>query len=101
MKADRLFGGSGSDRLTGGAGDDILRGNKGNDVFIFSAKKNGDDVVADFELGSDKLQFRFVESTDDLDITVKQKGALIEWDGGSVFLNTGEPLQLDGDSFLF
>ena len=99
--ADRLFGGSGSDRLNGGAGDDILRGNKGNDVFIFSAKKNGADVIADFGLGSDKLQFRFVESTDDLEISVKQKGALIEWDGGSVFLNTGEPLHLDGDSFLF
>jgi len=53
---DELFGGKGSDELDGGRGDDILVGGAGADLFIF-ALGGGDDVIIDFEVGVDEVQF--------------------------------------------
>lgn len=54
---DVLRGGKGNDRLIGGEGDDVLNGGKGNyqDVFVFGPN-SGQDVVADFQVGKDKLE---------------------------------------------
>jgi Ca2+-binding RTX toxin-like protein len=49
-----LLGGVGNDTLDGGAGLDILWGQDGADVFRIS-KGTGTDIVADFQLGTDKL----------------------------------------------
>ena len=54
--ADSLNGGAGLDRLFGGAGDDRLTGGADKDIFVYGAGANGADVVADFQLGLDKLQ---------------------------------------------
>ena len=70
---DELTGGNGNDLIAGGNGDDLLRGDKGNDVleggtgkdtFVFrlgsdigSGVINNNDVVADFQLGVDILDF--------------------------------------------
>ena len=52
--SDSLFGGSGNDALAGGNGDDYLEGGSGADIFVFG-KGGGEDIVADFELGVDRL----------------------------------------------
>lgn len=51
---DRLVGGDGRDRLEGGRGDDRLEGGSGGDLFVFG-KSGGDDLVADFQRGVDKI----------------------------------------------
>jgi len=53
---DQLFGGVGNDFLLGDLGNDILEGGLGRDTFIFGAK-GGNDVVRDFDVADDRLQF--------------------------------------------
>ena len=50
---DKLYGQNGNDSLSGGKGNDSLWGGDGKDVFIYSA---GNDVIADFTVGQDKIQ---------------------------------------------
>jgi Ca2+-binding RTX toxin-like protein len=52
--SDTLFGGAGADFLDGGTGDDRLYGGANSDRFIFMGSF-GNDIVFDFEDGSDKL----------------------------------------------
>jgi Ca2+-binding RTX toxin-like protein len=54
---DKLNGGEGDDLITGGSGDDFMRGGEGADLFVFNAGETGSDVIADFVLGVDQLQF--------------------------------------------
>nr|WP_279526886.1 M10 family metallopeptidase C-terminal domain-containing protein [Paludibacterium purpuratum] len=70
-----MHGGAGNDTLRGGAGDDVLIGGAGNDVLIGGAGRDSfvwgiedlrytsgtRDVVKDFVLGEDKLQFVAME----------------------------------------
>jgi hypothetical protein len=51
---DTLIGNNAANRLTGGTGDDHLTGGTGADVFVFGPGW-GNDVVADFEPGLDRL----------------------------------------------
>lgn len=53
---DSLFGGTGRDWLDGGVGDDRLNGGAGADTFRFQGLF-GRDVVSDFEVGVDRIQF--------------------------------------------
>jgi Ca2+-binding RTX toxin-like protein len=53
---DMLVGGSGNDRLSGGLGADTLIGGDGCDRFILTPEE-GTDVIRDFQLGQDQLQF--------------------------------------------
>lgn len=55
---DDLFGLDGDDLLIGGFGDDELTGGSGEDSFLFSmAANSGDDIIKDFEVNTDKLNF--------------------------------------------
>jgi Ca2+-binding RTX toxin-like protein len=49
-----LLGGAGNDTLDGSAGLDILWGQEGADTFRIS-KGTGTDIIADFQVGIDKL----------------------------------------------
>ena len=85
---DRLFGGEGNDLLIGGRGDDSLEGGAGRDTFLFGASA-GDDVIADFEVGRDRLLLEgtSVRSSARLDANGDGVADLrIELDGGSVTL---------------
>ena len=53
---DNLSGELGDDLLTGGSGDDSMNGGQGRDTFVFLADF-GKDVVSDFQVGSDVVQF--------------------------------------------
>ncbi|HZF75408.1 MAG TPA: hypothetical protein VE033_06190 [Acetobacteraceae bacterium] len=55
---DLLSGGDGADTLTGGTGHDLAVGGAGADVFAFNYGDGGNlphDVIADFQVGIDKL----------------------------------------------
>lgn len=52
---DTLNGGAANDTLTGGAGRDSLRGGAGADRFVYTSVLDAGDVIADFELGIDRL----------------------------------------------
>ncbi|MEX1200372.1 MAG: retention module-containing protein [Methylophaga sp.] len=63
---DVLIAGAGNDILSGGEGDDVLTGGLGEDTFVFSlATDSGDDVITDFEVGTDVLSFVDVIDTTD------------------------------------
>ena len=65
---DRIDGGAGSDRIIGGLGADWLIGGTGKDVFEFYwlaeslPNKTGQDVIADFEIGTDKIDLRGIDA---------------------------------------
>ncbi|WP_221480238.1 hypothetical protein [Acidovorax soli] len=77
---DVIIGGAGADTITGGQGADTLTGGAGADVFAFSgaaaANTSGAafgqaDVITDFVVGTDKLQFTGVA-----DVVSGQQGAV-------------------------
>ena len=79
---DRMSGGDGADVLIGGAGNDQLTGGQHSDTFVFSsqfyANGNAADVVTDFQVGVDVLEFRgtFWGSPESVDhLTLTQAGA--------------------------
>ena len=56
---DYISGGSGNDFFSAGSGDDILIGGEGADTFFWEVGfGEGDDVIKDFEFGTDKVLFR-------------------------------------------
>jgi len=66
-QGDAITGGSGADTLTGGLGADTLTGGAGADTFAFAKGSTGGvdgtviaDVITDFVVGTDKLQFTTV-----------------------------------------
>jgi Ca2+-binding RTX toxin-like protein len=54
---DILIGGDGNDLLVGGESKDTLTGNGGADIFVLGHTAAGADLVMDFEVGVDKIQF--------------------------------------------
>jgi Ca2+-binding RTX toxin-like protein len=58
-----LFGLAGDDRLEGGKGNDVLVGGAGADKFAFNPNRagEGDDVIYDFKLGTDKIELRVAD----------------------------------------
>lgn len=56
---DRLYGDNGNDLLIGGTGDDTMTGGNGDDTFRLDFSiVNGDDIITDFHILDDILQFR-------------------------------------------
>lgn len=71
---DYLLGGAGTDSLFGEAGDDTLAGGSEKDFFVFGKSAGGNDIIADFEYGLDKLRLlegvraiaiKFLDTEDD------------------------------------
>jgi Ca2+-binding RTX toxin-like protein len=64
---DFLFGNAGLDVVTGGAGNDTMYGGADADAFVFDRgvlrNQEGADVIADFELGVDRIEFRPLSAT--------------------------------------
>ena len=63
---DTIHGDAGNDTLSGGDGENFLIGGDGSDLFNLIVE--GNNIVADFELGTDKLQLSQL-SYSDLNIT--------------------------------
>lgn len=82
---DNLYGEEGNDVLDGGDAGDLIRGGAGIDTFVFNGTDTGTDVIYDFELGVETLQFDGLTS-DDLtlmarrtytDILIEPTGAIV------------------------
>lgn len=54
---DLLFGRDGNDVMIGDAGSDILTGGGGNDTFLFRQRADFGDIIMDFQVRIDKVQF--------------------------------------------
>jgi Ca2+-binding RTX toxin-like protein len=60
---ESLFGLGGDDILNGKGGADRLTGGAGSDRFIFDSVANAkDDVIADFQVGQDKIDLRSIDA---------------------------------------
>jgi large repetitive protein len=85
---DRLVGGDGADVLFGGSDNDQLTGGQHADTFLFMTRSysygNPADVVTDFQVGVDVLQFQRigwggVDSLDDLTFSQTGTDTVIEF----------------------
>ncbi len=99
-----LFGNSGDNRITGGAGDDGLNGLAGNDTFVFELG-SGNDLIGDFENGSDLIDISGWNITDfnDLLITEFNGDTTITFDGAtdSVVIDNTASNNIDASDFIF
>jgi hypothetical protein len=86
-----LSGGAGNDWLNGASGDDTLIGGEGQDVFYVS--ELGNSVIADFQVGVDKLAGVFFDLP-----AMRQDGAdtFITWGQGEIRL-IGVDMRLLGE----
>ena len=93
---DSIIGNELDNFIAGGAGDDTFTGGSGSDVFR-SDLSGGNDVVTDFTVGEDKIDFSGNDwSIEDLMIETIEGGVRVEFDGGSITL---EDLDEIDDSF--
>lgn len=71
---DTLIGGADGDQLNGGVGDDLLIGSSGADSFVFEIGF-GQDMVADYTDGVDRLDFSQHAGVNDIDdLQIDQEG---------------------------
>ena len=89
---DTLLGGADDDEITGSFGDDFMEGGTGADSFVFGLGE-GDDVIQDFDVGTDVLTLIGGQTIDSL-FEVDSDGiggldsTLVEFtDGSTVLLN--------------
>jgi T1SS-143 domain-containing protein len=79
---DTLFGDAGEDVLIGGKGNDTMDGGTEADTFIFSlAENSGDDIINNFEVGSDVLAFEDVIDANE-STTIELGDAIESYDNG-------------------
>ncbi|WP_313707689.1 M10 family metallopeptidase C-terminal domain-containing protein [Planktothrix agardhii] len=105
------------DILIGGSGNQVIKGDKNTDLFVFTkgdGLQKGDlDVIKDFKVGEDKIEFRGegsnINSSDwwqtgvaQGQITDTKDGALVNADSGGQILLSGVKLnQLSPNNFIF
>jgi Ca2+-binding RTX toxin-like protein len=98
---DTLKGGNGDDIINGGRHNDVLTGGNGADIFAFRSKKDGNDVVTDFEDGTDLFDFtRTSLSFDDLTIENQGDDAVISYGSSQITLLGVDAEVIDRDDFL-
>jgi Ca2+-binding RTX toxin-like protein len=98
---DTLDGGNGADTLNGGRHNDVLTGGNGADLFVFRSKKDGDDVITDFEDGSDLFDFTRT-SLDFEDLSIENQGddAVISYGESQITLRGVDAEMITEDDFL-
>ena len=66
--SNRIRGLGGNDTLRGEAGDDRLEGGEGDDTFVFGLR-HGNDTIADFTDGEDRMDFNELNLSSHSDVT--------------------------------
>lgn len=100
---DTLAGGSGDDLLVGGLGTDQLTGGKGADIFrIMLGDGLLTDVIRDFTVGTDQLQFELDED-DETGLLFSQSGSglTVTYGTSSVYLDGVEDEEVQADLLSF
>jgi len=102
---DLLWGGAGDDRIEGGTGDDEIEGGAGEDLFVFGPG-HGNDAVARFTDGDDRIDLRAFELSgfSDLDVAATDRGTTIDLSahgGGVILLERIGLADVDAADFLF
>lgn len=98
---DKIRGDSGKDKIYGGDDDDVLTGGRSADVFYFD-KKDGDNVITDFEIGKDKIVImNGAGNFDRLDIDRHGGDVEISWKHTSVLLEDVHIRDIDDVDFGF
>ena len=91
---DIIYGQEGADTITGGAGNDVLSGGIGNDLFVL-ADGSGNDIVSDFEIGSDLLDVTGLNDSDGNPVNVNDVTVTSDGQGGSILtFDNGEQIIL-------
>ena len=101
--ANRIEAGDGFDLIQGRSGDDTMNGGAGADIFFFEAESFGNDIIEDFETGSDVLDFRLDPSVAVLsDLTIVSSGpdTLVMAPGGSIRLLNVDVGAIQDSDFL-
>ena len=85
---DKLYGEAGNDTLRGGTGKNTLTGGKGKDIFAY---EGGNDYIADFTAGEDKIQFLSgsVQST-----SFSKKNLILTTEDGTITVKGGKGKQI-------
>ena len=86
---DQIDGRDGHDRIDGGTGNDWLTGGADSDIFMFQAVDQlpsshipappGDDIITDFQVGVDQLEFSGIETLYDLNFQEVNGNAVITY----------------------
>jgi Ca2+-binding RTX toxin-like protein len=81
---DTLLGRGGQDRIVGGKGIDVMAGGADSDTFVFEFALQGSDLITDYTIGVDHLEFKgsAVESVDDLQFGMGDGFAVISYFDG-------------------
>jgi Ca2+-binding RTX toxin-like protein len=102
---DELYGGDGNDVIEGGLGADTMNGGAGNDVFRYTLDNAadlgalGDDTIAGFEVGKDKIDIRDLFEEFDVGADPIGDGYLkLTVDNGNTLLQFDK--DAGGDSFI-
>lgn len=101
---DLIYGSDGDDLLIGQFGNDVLTGNEGADTFLFRSG-SGDDVITDFEQGTDTLHIdggllAQASSLDDLQLVEAGGGTILTLEDGSSIMLQGVTGLSDSDVTL-
>lgn len=80
-----LTGNAGNNRIDGGAGNDQLTGGAGRDVFAFTKGAGGQDVIHDFTVGTDTLNFHGYHAAD-VTLTDGAAGTTLHLPGETILL---------------
>ena len=95
---DIIKAGGGYDWIIGGSGNDTLEGGSGTDIFRFGTGKPGDDIITDFVIGEDVIEYFNDDGVIDLlslNQTINENGNLVlsAPDGSTITLEgINEPL---------
>jgi Ca2+-binding RTX toxin-like protein len=101
---DTLYDSAGDDLLEGGTGDDQLYGGAGLDTFRFAEIGFGNDTIADFADGTDKISLGLSVAGHVSDLTITGNGTstvTISVAGQSIIVKGASAITLTADDFLF
>lgn len=99
---DRLYGGVGTDYLEGGPNNDTMTGGADADRFAFAPGDFGDDVIADFEDGKDRLATPLtfadfiVTRTSSTEVVVSLRSA----PANRITIKSASPITIDAADFV-
>ena len=98
---NEFWGDDGADVFLFSAGTDTAWGGSGADTFIYRGTVFGENTIADFEDGIDKIEIENIADLADVVISDDGDDKLIEWNGNTIRLEGLAGATIDADDFIF